>query len=66
MANAKFGTGQRVSILRSGSFSAPTGTYRVVRALPQERGPRQYQVRSETENFDRIMDESRLEAAHLE
>jgi hypothetical protein len=63
MALAKFGAGQRVSILRSGAFAAPTGTYRIVRALPKESGPRQYQVRSEAENFDRIMDEARLEAA---
>ena len=66
MAQTKFGAGERVSILRSGAFSAPTGAYRIVRALPLESGPRQYQVRSETENFDRIMDESRLEAVRFE
>lgn len=66
MAEAKFGAGQRVSIMRSGAFSAPSGTYRIVRALPLERGPRQYQVRGETENFDRILDESRLEAVGYE
>ena len=58
----KFGAGQRVSILRSGAFSAPSGLYRIVAVLPLERGPRQYRVRSDGETFDRIIDEVRLEA----
>jgi hypothetical protein len=62
MAQAKFGAGQRVSIVRSGSFSAPSGVYRIVSVLPLERGPQQYRVRSDSETFDRIMDEVRLEA----
>lgn len=62
MTRTKFGAGQRVSILRSGAFSAPTGSYRIVSALPLERGPQQYRVKNETENFDRVLDESRLEA----
>jgi len=63
MSQTKFGAGQRVSILRSGSFSAPSGTYRIVRPLPLERGPQQYRVKNDLETFDRILDESRLEAA---
>jgi hypothetical protein len=62
MAHPKFGAGQRVEITRSGAFSAPSGSYRVVRALPLEAGPQQYRVRNESESFDRIMDEARLEA----
>lgn len=62
MAHSKFGAGQRVSVMRSGALAAPSGAYTVVRALPRESGPRQYQVRGDTENFDRIMDEARLEA----
>jgi hypothetical protein len=62
MSRTKFGAGQRVSILRSGAFSAPSGSYRIVSALPLERGPQQYRVKNETENFDRVLDESRLEA----
>lgn len=62
MAQSKFGAGQRVSVTRSGAVAAPAGMYTIVRALPQERGPRQYQIRGDTENFDRIMDEVRLEA----
>ncbi len=59
---AKFGDGQRVSIVKSGAFSAPSGPCRVISALPLERGPQQYRVRSEAESFDRIIDEARLEA----
>ncbi|HYD89538.1 MAG TPA: hypothetical protein VEA80_18810 [Vitreimonas sp.] len=66
MAQTKFGAGQRVSIVRSGAFSAPSGVYRVLNALPRERGPQQYRVRNETENFDRVMDEARLEAMAYE
>lgn len=62
MAHTKFGAGQRVSITRSGAFSAPGGSYRIVRALPREAGPQQYRVKNETETFDRVLDESRLEA----
>jgi hypothetical protein len=61
MALPNFSAGQRVSIMRSNGFAAPAGAYRVVRALPKEAGPRQYQIRNEGENFDRIVEESRLE-----
>ncbi|MGE0596686.1 MAG: hypothetical protein AB7P07_09970 [Hyphomonadaceae bacterium] len=61
--DAKFSAGQRVSILRSGTFSAPTGIYRVIRAYPADPGPRRYRVKNEAENFERVMDEARLEAA---
>lgn len=62
MSRTKFGAGQRVSILRSGASLAPLGSYIIVNALPRERGPQQYRVKNETENFDRVLDESRLEA----
>lgn len=67
MADIKFAAGQRVSLVgaRSFSASAPQGAYRVVAALPKERGPQQYRVRSEGEAHDRIVDEVRLEAALL-
>lgn len=62
MAQTKFGAGQRVSVVRSNSFSAPSGVYRVVTALPLEGKPQQYRVRSEGESFDRVLDEARLQA----
>lgn len=65
MAHTKFGAGQRVSIVRSGAYSAPSGTYRIVNALPNETGRQQYRVRNDAEAFDRIMDESRLETEQL-
>ena len=66
MALPLFSAGQRVSIMRSNGFAAPAGAYRVVRAMPQGPGSRQYQIRSEGENFDRVVDESRLEAISYE
>lgn len=62
MAQSKFGAGQRVSVVRSGAFSAPSGSYKIVSVLPLERGPQRYRVRNEGELFDRILDETRLEA----
>lgn len=66
MAQAKFGAGQRVSVVRSGSFAAPSGSYRIVSVLPSEGGPQQYRVRNEGEAFDRVLDEARLEAVRYD
>jgi hypothetical protein len=66
MAQTKFGAGQRVSIVRSGAYSAPGGSYRIVSALPRESGAQQYRVRNDAEAFDRILDEARLEAMSYE
>lgn len=62
MAQTKFGAGQRVSVVRSGSFSAPAGVYRIITALPRENAGQQYRVRNEGESFDRVLDEVRLQA----
>jgi hypothetical protein len=66
MAETKFSAGQRVTVARGGSFGAPAGMVRVVGPLPREAGPQQYRVRADAETFDRIIDESRLEASHYE
>ena len=66
MAQTKFSAGERVSVLRGAGFAAPAGFYNVVTALPREAGPQQYRVRSDGENFDRIVDEARLEAARYD
>ena len=63
MAQTKFSAGERVSVMRTTAFSAPGGLYDVVAALPRDAGPQRYRVRNPSENFDRIMDEARLEAA---
>lgn len=62
MAQTKFSVGQRVSVLRSGAFSALSGAYRIVLPLPHESGAQQYRVRNDAEAYDRILDEARLEA----
>jgi hypothetical protein len=63
MAQTKFSAGQRVSVLRGAGFGAPPGMFRIVSALPADAGPQQYRVRSDGEGFDRIVEETRLEAA---
>jgi hypothetical protein len=62
MAHPLFGAGQRVSVAHAGRVSTPAGIYNIVRALPAERGPVQYRIKSDTEAFERIVDETRLEA----
>lgn len=66
MAQTKFDAGQRVAIVRTAAFAAPSGDYRVVRALPLESGPQRYRVRHNNEAFDRIVDESRLKEVSYE
>jgi hypothetical protein len=65
MAQPKFSAGQRVSVTRANGFATPGGMYRIVRALPLEAGPQQYRVRNDSETFDRIVDEARLEAVRF-
>lgn len=62
MAQPKFSAGERVSVARGGGVGTPAGQFRVVSALPQGSGPQQYRVRSETEQFDRIVEEPRMQA----
>ncbi|MEQ1617259.1 MAG: hypothetical protein ABL883_02810 [Terricaulis sp.] len=62
MAHPLFGAGQRVNVAHAGRVSTPAGIYNVVRALPAEHGPVQYRIKSDTEAFERIVDETRLEA----
>lgn len=66
LALPKFSAGQRVEITRTGGFAVPAGTYRVVRALPRERGAQQYRVKNDAETFDRVLDEVRLEAVSFD
>jgi len=61
MAQTKFSVGARLRVTRSG-FGGPTSNVSVVTALPKEAGPQQYRVRADGENFERVVEESRLEA----
>jgi hypothetical protein len=62
MSLAKFGAGQGVTLARPQLFLAP-GAYTIVGIEPAGAGPTQYRVRSDAEAFDRIVDESALEAS---
>lgn len=56
-----FSPGQGVSFTRAVHFRA-AGAFNVVRALHSDDGRIQYRVRSKDEAFDRIADESSIEA----
>jgi len=62
MAQTKFSAGQRVLAARGG-VGAPAGHFQIVSVLPRGAGAQQYRVRGETESFERVIDEVRLEAA---
>ena len=58
----KFSAGQRVR-LRAGRDAMPTGhsVFKVIFALPIERaGEVRYRIKSEAENFERVVDETSL------
>ena len=65
MAQTKFSAGQRVSATRSSVAGAPSGFFQIISALPRDSGPQQYRVRGESEAFERIVPENRLEAIAL-
>ena len=62
MALAKFAAGQGVTLARPQFFQAP-GAYTIVGIEPAGADPSQYRVRSDAEAFDRIVEESALEAS---
>lgn len=65
MAQTKFNAGARVRVTRGG-IGAPNGNVSIVRALPKEAGPQQYRVRADGESFERVVEESRLEAVSFD
>jgi hypothetical protein len=65
MARTKFSAGERVAVAR-GKIGSPAGFVQVLVALPRDAGPQQYRVRGEGENFERVIDEARLEARNYE
>ncbi|MBY0569477.1 MAG: hypothetical protein K2P70_19365 [Hyphomonadaceae bacterium] len=65
MAQTKFSAGQRVLAARGG-VGAPAGHFQIVSVLPRDAGAQRYRVRGETENFERVIDEVRLEAVVYE
>lgn len=67
MAQVKFSAGQRVSVTRAVGIGSPTGAFSIVMALPREDArPQQYRVRADGENFERVIDEVRLEAVSFD
>ncbi|MFO1018760.1 MAG: hypothetical protein U1E03_14285 [Hyphomonadaceae bacterium] len=65
MAQTKFSAGARLRVTRTG-VGMPASNVSVVRVLPKESGPQQYRVRADGETFERVIEESRLEAVTLD
>ncbi len=62
MSQTRFRAGQRVQVTRANGYGGPTGICSIVTVLPRDAGPQQYRVHGDGESFDRIIDETRLEA----
>ena len=61
----RFATGERLSMAPGGREISRSASACVVLALlPYEGGPLRYRVRSESENFERIVDEADLSPLH--
>ena len=58
---SRFSPGARVTVKPKGRQTAPGGAYIIIRALPESPGPVQYRIKNESEPFERIIDESRIE-----
>lgn len=62
MANPKFRVGQVVEFNPSPRVGVPAAAreYKILRLLPHERGERLYRIKTITESFERIANESDL------
>jgi hypothetical protein len=58
--STKFKPGQTVSIAERRYEATPRGQFRVVRALPAERGVRLYRVQSVSDGHERVVSEYEL------
>ncbi len=59
----RFSIGQTVRLSRDFHYrQVAKGEYEVVRQLPDERGEYQYRIKSTIENYERVVDESDLDA----
>lgn len=60
----RYAVGQRLTLLGGGNhWARAQGLCRVIAVMPHETGPFQYRVRSEAENYERIVAEADLEPA---
>jgi hypothetical protein len=62
MATHRFRVGQEVQFTRGFPFrTAPAGTYKIVRQLPDSAGELLYRIKSSKEPHERVVKESDLE-----
>lgn len=60
MTAHKFKIGQTVTIARRPYEETPMGSFSVVRALPTERGIKQYRIKSARDGHERVVSEAEL------
>jgi hypothetical protein len=61
MMQHKYKTGQTVTIVANRASATPKGRFEIVRALPTERGNRQYRIKSVFDGHERVVMESELD-----
>jgi hypothetical protein len=65
MTQFAFSAGQSVILAPSKQLAFAGGKYTIVAALPRTNERRQYRVKGESENFERVLDEVHLTSATL-
>lgn len=59
----RFRSGQTVRLCQSMQRSGAASVYKIVRALPEGAGEREYRIKSLSEPYERVVKESELEQA---
>lgn len=62
MRTPAFANGQLVTVALSKQHPPPQGAYRVVAAMPLDRGGFQYRIKGDEEKYERVIDERHLAA----
>jgi hypothetical protein len=60
MTTHKFKAGQSVTVLAARTKTSPSGLFKVVRLLPQERGINNYRIKSTTDGHERVVMEGEI------
>lgn len=62
MSEPVFAAGQKVLLTRAKLHPPAQGAYRIVSAMPDDRGGFQYRIKGDLEKFERVIEERHLAA----
>lgn len=62
MSTPAFAIGQTVNVAPSKTHRPPQGIYRIINAMPLDKGGFQYRIKGDLEKYERVIDERHLSA----